>query len=216
VVKGIGAEVGFGYVAADEYGHEASKAQHGDKFIGLAMDMDNEGDKKDDRIGRWVSQLATEGFYAAGAGGAAVAVPPAAPAATAADVEKLEAAVAKTSAPAPASSSASSSSVEVSAKVSGQPSWLGPKDVFDFASQVKPTPKTQAVPANGKTPHHSNHDYLFDEAGAFPAEAEGEFIQAGPDGDFIPFYNSESGYTVWISTKNHRLSYYTFDAKGKK
>ena len=28
VVKGIGAEVGFGYVAADEYGHEASKAQH--------------------------------------------------------------------------------------------------------------------------------------------------------------------------------------------
>ena len=69
VAKGIGAEVGFGYVAADEYGHEASKAQHGDKFIGLPMDMDNEGDKKNDRIGRWVSQLATEGFYAGGGGG---------------------------------------------------------------------------------------------------------------------------------------------------
>ena len=54
VAKGIGAEVGFGYVAADEYGHEASKAQHGDKFIGLPMDMDNEGGKKNDRIGRWV------------------------------------------------------------------------------------------------------------------------------------------------------------------
>jgi hypothetical protein len=32
-------------------------------------------------------------------------------------------------------------------------------------------------------------------------------------GEFVPFYNSDSGYTVWISANNHRESTYTFDEK---
>ena len=32
-------------------------------------------------------------------------------------------------------------------------------------------------------------------------------------GEFVPFYNSDSGYTVWISANNHRESIYTFDEK---
>lgn len=49
-----------GYWPADGYQVEDSRALDGDQFMGLAIDEDNEPEKTDERIDRWVTQVAAE------------------------------------------------------------------------------------------------------------------------------------------------------------
>lgn len=52
----------LGYTDASGYQHSKSKGQVGDKFLGLPLDQDNESDKTDDRVTKWVEQLKSEGM----------------------------------------------------------------------------------------------------------------------------------------------------------
>lgn len=54
-----GAKV-VGFVDASEYSYEASLAERNGKFVGLAIDDLNEGDKTDERIQNWIDQLKSE------------------------------------------------------------------------------------------------------------------------------------------------------------
>jgi flavodoxin I len=49
-----------GYWSTEGYEHSESKAVKGDKFVGLALDEDNQSDLTDERIKRWVAQLKSE------------------------------------------------------------------------------------------------------------------------------------------------------------
>ncbi|NEP40098.1 MAG: flavodoxin FldA, partial [Okeania sp. SIO2H7] len=49
-----------GYWPTDGYEYEASLAVKNGKFVGLALDEDNQSEMSDDRIKKWVSQLKTE------------------------------------------------------------------------------------------------------------------------------------------------------------
>lgn len=49
-----------GYWSTDGYEHEASKADRGGKFVGLALDEDNQSDLTESRIQAWSSQLKSE------------------------------------------------------------------------------------------------------------------------------------------------------------
>ncbi len=49
-----------GHWATDGYEHEASKADKGGKFVGLALDDDNQSELTEPRIKEWVAQLKTE------------------------------------------------------------------------------------------------------------------------------------------------------------
>lgn len=49
-----------GMVPVKDYVFEASKAQRGDLFLGLAIDEDFESDKTTNRVGKWVNQLKQE------------------------------------------------------------------------------------------------------------------------------------------------------------
>ncbi|MBR1627551.1 MAG: flavodoxin FldA [Bacteroidales bacterium] len=51
-----GADV-IGKVDADDYMYEASAAVINGEFVGLALDEDNESDKTDARIDRWIKQI---------------------------------------------------------------------------------------------------------------------------------------------------------------
>ncbi|MBE9031390.1 flavodoxin FldA [filamentous cyanobacterium LEGE 11480] len=53
-----GKTVGMWSTAGYEY--DESKAVRGDKFVGLAIDEDNQSDLTDDRISAWVSQVRQE------------------------------------------------------------------------------------------------------------------------------------------------------------
>ncbi len=44
----------------DGYEHEASKAEKGGKFVGLALDEDNQSELTEPRIKEWVAQLKSE------------------------------------------------------------------------------------------------------------------------------------------------------------
>ena len=44
----------------DGYEHEASKAEKGGKFVGLALDEDNQSELTESRIKEWVTQLKSE------------------------------------------------------------------------------------------------------------------------------------------------------------
>lgn len=57
-IQGSASVVGF--TAADEYSFDASKAQSGDQFVGLALDEDNESDKTDARLASWTEVLKKE------------------------------------------------------------------------------------------------------------------------------------------------------------
>lgn len=46
--------------SAAGYQHDASTAQHGDHFIGLALDDDNQADQTASRIDAWCAQLKTQ------------------------------------------------------------------------------------------------------------------------------------------------------------
>jgi flavodoxin I len=49
-----------GYTSAEGYTFERSKALRGDKFIGLAIDYENQGSKNKERVTHWVEQLKQE------------------------------------------------------------------------------------------------------------------------------------------------------------
>ncbi|MEL7035154.1 MAG: flavodoxin FldA [Cyanobacteria bacterium J06592_8] len=49
-----------GHWSTEGYEHEASKAIKNGKFIGLALDEDNQSEKTEERVKAWVQQLKTE------------------------------------------------------------------------------------------------------------------------------------------------------------
>lgn len=49
-----------GYTSTEGYEFESSRAQEGDKFIGLAIDYENQGSKNKERVSAWVEQLKNE------------------------------------------------------------------------------------------------------------------------------------------------------------
>jgi flavodoxin I len=49
-----------GFTSTDGYLFEASKAQKGNQFAGLAIDYENQGLKNKERVGSWVEQLRKE------------------------------------------------------------------------------------------------------------------------------------------------------------
>lgn len=49
-----------GHWSTEGYEHEASKAEKNGKFVGLALDEDNQSELTDERISAWVKQLKTE------------------------------------------------------------------------------------------------------------------------------------------------------------
>ena len=49
-----------GYWSTDGYEHDASKAEKNGKFVGLALDEDNQSELSDERISKWVTQLKTQ------------------------------------------------------------------------------------------------------------------------------------------------------------
>ncbi|GMI25533.1 hypothetical protein TrCOL_g9107 [Triparma columacea] len=68
VLQSLGVK-SFGETTVDDsYVHEESKAQRGDKFVGLLCDQANQDDLTPGRVERWVDQLVAEGFFADGAG----------------------------------------------------------------------------------------------------------------------------------------------------
>lgn len=58
-ISGLGGST-VGYWPTDGYEHEASKAVKNGKFVGLALDDDNEAEKTSDRIQKWVAQIKSE------------------------------------------------------------------------------------------------------------------------------------------------------------
>merc|ERR1740121_3189577 len=52
----------IGYVDAAGYRHQKSKSMRDGKFLGLALDKDNEDDLTEGRIAAWVEQLGAEGM----------------------------------------------------------------------------------------------------------------------------------------------------------
>ena len=58
-ISGLGGTT-IGYWPTDGYDFEESKAVKNGKFVGLALDDDNEAEKTDDRIKKWVSTLKSE------------------------------------------------------------------------------------------------------------------------------------------------------------
>ena len=49
-----------GHWSTEGYEHEASKAEKNGKFVGLALDEDNQSELTDSRISQWVAQLKAE------------------------------------------------------------------------------------------------------------------------------------------------------------
>ncbi len=47
----------MGFTSTEGYEFESSRAQRGDKFIGLAIDYENQGSMNKERIAAWVEQL---------------------------------------------------------------------------------------------------------------------------------------------------------------
>jgi flavodoxin I len=49
-----------GFTSIEGYSFERSRALRGDKFIGLAIDYENQGSKNKERVAQWVEQLKNE------------------------------------------------------------------------------------------------------------------------------------------------------------
>ena len=49
-----------GFTSTNDYTFESSKALRGDKFLGLAIDFENQASRNKERIAGWVDQLRTE------------------------------------------------------------------------------------------------------------------------------------------------------------
>ncbi|MDH6311879.1 flavodoxin I [Parabacteroides sp. PFB2-10] len=58
-LQGTGATF-CGAVSSEGYSFDDSVALEGDKFVGLPLDEDNEGNETDGRISRWIEQLKQE------------------------------------------------------------------------------------------------------------------------------------------------------------
>ncbi|MEM7590262.1 MAG: flavodoxin FldA [Cyanobacteria bacterium P01_A01_bin.83] len=58
-ISGLGGQT-VGHWSTDGYEHEASKADQGGKFVGLALDEDNQSELTDERIQSWATQLKSE------------------------------------------------------------------------------------------------------------------------------------------------------------
>ncbi|MDE5095641.1 MAG: flavodoxin FldA [Trichodesmium sp. St11_bin5] len=58
-ITGLGGTT-IGSWSTEGYDHEDSKAVKDGKFVGLALDDDNQSDLTDERIKKWVNQLKTE------------------------------------------------------------------------------------------------------------------------------------------------------------
>ncbi len=58
-ISSLGGET-VGHWSTDGYEHEASKAERGGKFVGLALDEDNQSELTDGRIQQWTTQLKSE------------------------------------------------------------------------------------------------------------------------------------------------------------
>lgn len=58
VEKGNGTVVGF--TSTKGYEYDYSKAQRGDQFIGLCIDVDNQDELTNDRLNNWVAQVLGE------------------------------------------------------------------------------------------------------------------------------------------------------------
>jgi len=59
VLESQGARI-VGFTSVQGYTFENSRAVKGDKFMGLAIDLENQGVLTDERISSWISQLRTE------------------------------------------------------------------------------------------------------------------------------------------------------------
>lgn len=55
-ISGLGGET-VGHWSTDGYEHEASKAVKNGKFVGLALDEDNQAELTDERVKAWTAQL---------------------------------------------------------------------------------------------------------------------------------------------------------------
>lgn len=58
-ISGLGGET-VGYWSTEGYEHQGSKAVKNGKFVGLAIDEDNQSELTDERIKTWVAQLKQE------------------------------------------------------------------------------------------------------------------------------------------------------------
>ena len=58
-ISGLGGTT-VGHWPSDGYSHEASKADKDGKFVGLALDEDNQSELTDERIEKWTTQLKSE------------------------------------------------------------------------------------------------------------------------------------------------------------
>ncbi len=59
IIEACGGKL-VGYTSVDGYTFEASRAQRGDLFSGLAIDYENQGTKNKERVASWVEQLKKE------------------------------------------------------------------------------------------------------------------------------------------------------------
>lgn len=59
LMEAKGAKI-VGYTSTDGYHFEGSKALKGSKFVGLALDVENQASLTNDRIEKWVEQLKKE------------------------------------------------------------------------------------------------------------------------------------------------------------
>ncbi|MGB3403712.1 MAG: flavodoxin FldA [Microcoleaceae cyanobacterium] len=58
-ISGLGGKT-VGFWSTDGYEHEASLAVKNGKFVGLAIDDDNQAELTEERVQKWVTQLKTE------------------------------------------------------------------------------------------------------------------------------------------------------------
>ncbi len=56
ILEDRGAEV-VGFTSTEGYTYERSRAERGDQFVGLAIDLENQSAKTDPRIADWVKEL---------------------------------------------------------------------------------------------------------------------------------------------------------------
>lgn len=61
ILESCGAKL-VGQTSIEGYSYESSKAQRGDKFIGLPLDQENQARLTNDRVKKWVEQLKNEFF----------------------------------------------------------------------------------------------------------------------------------------------------------
>lgn len=61
ILTDCGAKI-VGHTSTEGYTFEYSKAKQGDKFVGLALDQENQGRLTNDRVKNWVKQLKEEFF----------------------------------------------------------------------------------------------------------------------------------------------------------